>query len=273
MANSEPAPKAQTVPLPLMAVIEDLKSKCEFFQNSDGVPMLRIREDNFQKEWQVDDPRVRDFLINSYFALNSEANKELQCVLKPGEIEFLQVLIREECRSSGVRYSSAQDSKADSDPIVQGCVFIMNEIDGYDNKSSVLAASIRSLQQSRLIDKSPLPVLTNLFTRRLNRLVPTLRAIGLEVAIRHDEDGSYTHIKRLEHFSLEANQERIKKNPDGTLTITPIESSDVNASQNETSVLPDDADDVRRKDQPGAKADLVASTDKRRTTSEKGVDQ
>jgi hypothetical protein len=65
-----------------------------------------------------------------------------------------------------------------------------------------------------------LPALVNIFSRRLNRLTPALRGLGIEVSIWHKEDGSYCSLKRLGHFVKEADALTRQASGDPSVTTT-----------------------------------------------------
>lgn len=249
------------LPLRPLDAFESMKKDCEFFLNSEGEPTIRIPDDNGQSEWRADDPRVRDYLTKEFLDINQEhadkwGQKDPQAMLKSNEIDFILALIREECRSGGIKYSPVEEERIEADAIFQGCVMLVNELQDLDIRSCHLAAGIKNLRDQGHISGNNLPVLTNLFTRRLRRLAPALAAAGIEVVIEHKEDGSHTKLKTLPNFVQDANAIPVIRNADGSLTITPIESSGKKSKQDKDLEGADDADGEKRTDPPEAKQNL-----------------
>jgi hypothetical protein len=102
-----------------------------------------------------------------------------------------------------------------------------------------------------------IPVFTNIFSRRLRRLIPALKGYGVSVSIEHKEDGSHCTLDCLETFQSEP-----------TIAVTQADASSVESSASSSDVtvrkgkdLPptDDSDGENRVDPPISKRQTAAS--------------
>jgi hypothetical protein len=168
-----------------------------FFLNSILEPTLHLPGDAFQKDWPVDSQRVSDLVVAAYYADN-------EAILSAGEREFILSQIREECRAGGRRASETEATQTEKDVIVQGVLYLMNQQPEFDDQTCVLLGKLRTNQlQGKTAQHEEIPAFTNIFSRRLRRLVPVLRGYGVEVGMRHQEDGSYCKLVRLDAFQRE----------------------------------------------------------------------
>jgi len=192
-------------------VLQLLDEKVEFFLDSTLEPTIRVPDDGFQQEWPADSQRVHDLLNAIYY----DATKGT--ILKSAQREFLLSQIREECRKGGRRLSDIEVEQTDNDVIVQGLLHFMNTHDEFNDLTAVLLGLLRKAQiEGKFSQREEIPVFTNIFSRRLRRLIPVLRGYGIEVSIEHKESGSHCKVVRLESFSVE---------PDASL-LAPVETDD-----------------------------------------------
>ena len=174
----------------------------ESFMDSELTPTVKIPDDGFQKEWPVDSERVQDLLVSIWYELSGGA------ILKSTELGFLLSLLREECRKGGRRLTETETTAIDKDPIVQAILALMNLQAEYSSPTVVLLHRLQQLQKEGATGWfEGIPAFTNIFVRRLNRLITALRGYGVEVAVEHRETGSHCSIKRLASFQKEPKYE------------------------------------------------------------------
>ena len=158
---------------------------CEFFVNSQLHPTVEIPDDGFQQDWAADSQRIQDLVISLYYEMTGER------ITSP-EREFLMALLREECRKGGRRHSENEAEETDSDVIVQAVLFHMNSNGSFTGRTVDLVKALRETQKSGQISEAEsIPVFTNIFSRRLRRLVPVLKGYGVGVTMEHKEEGSH----------------------------------------------------------------------------------
>ncbi len=179
-------------------LIQQLREEeVQFFLNSILEPTVHIPGDAYQKDWPADSQRVCDFVTAAYYDLNVT-------ILSSAEWEFILSQIREECRAGGRRASETEAPQTDKDVIVQAALHLVNERAEFDDLTSVLVGLLRTIQlNGKNAQHEEIPAFTNIFSRRLRRLIPVLKGYGVEVSLRHEEDGSYCSLKRLPGFQRE----------------------------------------------------------------------
>jgi hypothetical protein len=144
------------------------EEKLEFFLDTELIPTVKIPGDNFQQDWAVDSLRFNDFIVTRAFELYG-------AIPKSSEMDFLLSLFREECRVGGRRVSQEQEATIDKDVIVQGVVCVMNEKSEFNDKTAVLLTDLITKQaEGKFSKQETLPPFTNIFSRKLNRLIPVL---------------------------------------------------------------------------------------------------
>lgn len=189
-------------------LIQQLKDDgVRFGVNTLNTPTLCIPEDPFQTEWPADSQRVADLVYTIYYEQNGE-------VLTVAEREFLLSLIRQECREGGRWFGETEAEQTERDVIVQAILCYMNTHAKFDDLTAGLVGELRVLQRSGKISQhEDIPAFTNMFTRRLRRLVPVLKGYGVVVEIYHKEDGSHTRLTRLDDFQVEPDSATTLINP------------------------------------------------------------
>lgn len=181
------------------------KDDYEFFLNSANEPTIMVPDDGFQQDWSADSQRIKDLIQSSYYELTGN-------VIKSSDREFLMAQLREECRKGGRRLSQEEEAETDKDVIVQSMLSLFNNHEFFEGRTYDLLEKLRSIQDSGKIGYvDELPVFINVFSRRLRRLIPTLKGYGLDVSIEHKEDGSHCHIKRLDSFETETTDSSVNE--------------------------------------------------------------
>jgi hypothetical protein len=171
---------------------------CEFFLNSQLVPTVKIPDDAFQTEWPVDSQRVQDLLVSIHYEITYGQ------LLRSVERDFLLSQLREECRKGGRRFTEVEADETDKNVIVQGILCLMNKKDLFDDRTVVLLQTMTQFQSTGAIPvDGGIPVFANIFSRKLKRLIPVMKGYGVEMSLRHKEDGSYCTIRRLDSFAFE----------------------------------------------------------------------
>ncbi|MGQ9762681.1 MAG: hypothetical protein ACUVQH_12305 [Thermogutta sp.] len=224
----------------------------EFFLDSHLEPTLHVPDDAFQQDWPVDSQRTQDLLTTVYYETSKGG------MLKASEREFLMSQIREECRKGGRRFAETEAPGTDRDVFVQGLLYLMNGRQSFDDRTAVLLRELRRIQREQKISTAEeISVFTNIFSRRLGRLIPTLRGYGILLSFRHQEDGSYCQLQRLPTFRYEPEAGRTQpRAPDDLHEEASLLPSVSSPRQGTTLVLTDDADGEVRFDPPRAKATM-----------------
>jgi hypothetical protein len=240
------------------------EDRTEFFMNSQLEPTLLIPGDGFRQEWPVDSQRVQDLLTTMYYELTTS-------ILKSTERELLLSLMREECRRGGRRLTEDEAESTEQDVIVQGIVALVNAAAlakkaGDSDINPVFNGRTANLQElltglrkkGQISAHEEIPIFTNIFARKLNRLIPVLRGYGIEVAMEHKEDGSYVSVNKLETFQPEMPGEDAKADASGKPSSG--ESSVGRSNSGSDYEQADDADAEKRYEAHGAKENLVVPT-------------
>jgi len=253
-------------------LIEQLRDaeKLTFFLNSVLEPTVHISGDAFQKDWPVDSQRVTDLVTAVYYDQN-------ETILSSAEREFILSQIREECRAGGRRASETEAPQADKDVIVQAVLYLMNEQPEpeFDDQTCVLLAKLRLIQiEAKTAQHEEIPAFTNIFSRRLRRLIPVLKGYGIEVSMRHQEDGSYCKLVRLATFQREGDSTTaLAKTADGENRQSSGQPSGGIAKKGKEFRKTDVSDGDNRFDDPKDKEALKARQVQLTATAEKGGDQ
>jgi hypothetical protein len=207
----------------------------EFFLNTDLEPTVLIPGDAFQNEWPVNSERFQDQLISVYYEISKGK------ILKTNDRDFLMAQIRLECHKGGRRLTEPEAEKTDKDVIVQAILALMNEQLEFSGQTAVLVNRLRKIQSEGKVSFSEeIPIFTNIFSRRLNRLIPVFRGYGIEVEMEHKESGSYCTLKRLETFQREPSVQEAKA--DGSMNQSSGQSSGANHNAGKQMRHSDDTD-------------------------------
>jgi hypothetical protein len=219
------------------------EDKVEFFLNTQLEPTVLIPNDGFQKEWPVDSMRFQDLLVSVFYEISKGE------ILKSNERDFLMAQIREECRKGGRRLTEPETAETDEDVIVQAILALVNREPEFSNQTVILLKSLRKIQKEGCLSSSEeIPIFTNIFSRKLGRLIPVLRGYGIEVVMEHKESGSHCSLKRLESFQKEPKLEDAVA--DGSTFASSGQSSGVTSTAGMALPPPDDADGEFRADPP-----------------------
>ena len=218
------------------------EDKVEFFLNTQLEPTVRIPTDGFQTEWPVDSLRFQDLLVSMFYEISKG-------VLRTSDRDFLMAQIREECRRGGRELTEPEAAKTDEDVIVQTVVALMNREPKFSDQTGVLSRKLQAIQTANSLPHSEgIPTFTNIFSRKLNRLIPVLRGYGVEVVMEHKESGSHCTLTRTETFQKEPLPEEIV--PDGSTNESSAEPSGATHRTGTGLPLADDADGGFRADPP-----------------------
>jgi hypothetical protein len=224
---------------------------CEFFLNSRLKPTVKIPDDEFQTEWATDDQRVQDLLVSLHYELTGE-------LLKPAERDFLLTQLREECRKGGRRFSEIEADETEKDVIVQAILCLMNRNIAFSGPMVLLQKRLGDLQATGALHYTDdIPVFTNIFSRKLRRLIPALKGYGVSVSIEHKEDGSHCTLDCLETFQREPTMAVTQA--DASSDESSESSSDVTTRQGKDLPPTDDSDGENRVDPPISKKQTAAS--------------
>jgi hypothetical protein len=236
--------------IPITSTIEQMRNDgIEFFLSARLEPTVKIPDDAFQKEWPVDCQRVQDLLVSVHFEISNGG------VLKSQEKDFLLALLREECRKGGRRLSEFEGVETDRDVIVQAIMLLMNQNDRYEGRTADLVRTLRQRQSEGAISFSEeIPVFTNIFSRRLTRLIPVLKGYGVDTVLEHRETGSHVFLQRLPTFAIEPVSGQL--GTDGSSLQSSGQSSVVNRLRGSELQQADDSDGETRVDASDAKSKL-----------------
>ena len=216
------------------------EDKVEFFLSTQLEPMVLIPGDGFQKEWPVDSQRFQDYLVTIYFEI-SEGR-----ILRTIDRDFLMSQIREECRKGGRRLTAPDTIDTDEDVVVQAAVELMNQQEEFSEPTAVLVKKLRDIQAKGQISRDEIPIFTNIFSRKLNRLIPVLRGYGIDVVIDHKESGSQCTLRRTESFQKESSLDDIQA--DGSICESSGQSSGATPIAGTDLAPTDDSDGEFRSD-------------------------
>jgi hypothetical protein len=182
---------------PLSKVIQQfIDDGKQFFVNSLLKPVVFIPDDPYQQYWEVTHERFLAHVSAEYYALTKE-------YLRTTERDMLVELLKEECYKGGRRMTEVEAALVEKDSIVQAVLlFLSNRKDDFDGLTRDLLAELRAaFIQDRIVPPDPdFPVLTNIFSRRLNQMVTALRDLGICGEVAHAEDGSHCRLRKLENF-------------------------------------------------------------------------
>lgn len=236
------------------------EDKVQFFLNTELEPTVRIPTDGFRTEWPVDSQRFQDLLVSMFFEITEE-------ILKSTDRDFLMAQIREECRKGGRELTEPEAEKTDEDVIVQTVVTLMNRMETFSGLTGLLSKELKKILDANFLSFSEgIPTFTNIFSRKLNRLIPVLRGYGVEVVMEHKESGSHCTLTRMESFQKEPLPEEIV--PDGSTNQSSAKSSGATPKSGAGLPPADDADGEYRADPP--KMSSGASDPKNNASSKKG---
>jgi hypothetical protein len=183
------------------------KDNVKFGINSFLEPTVHIPGNPFQTDWPADSQRVSDLLYAIFYDQN-------ELIMVPAEREYLMSQIREECWVGGRWFGETEALQTEKDVVVQAVLCLMNEQPKFDDQTCVLLGKLRLIQKDGKISQNEeITGFTNIFSRRLRRLIPVLKGYGIEVSMRHEEDGSYCTLVRMETFQKEGTRRRSSPRP------------------------------------------------------------
>lgn len=179
-------------------VLKAMEKKVEFFLNSKLEPMLRIHEDRHRQEWHVESRRVLDLLTVIFYEVT------LGDLLKKREKELFLAQIREKCRQGEMRFTQSEAEEAEENPIVLAVLQFMNGREQFEGRTVELLEMLRETPCANNKSKrDEISEFTNIFGKRLKRLIPVLAGYGVEVSLEHRESGSHCTLIRSESFEAE----------------------------------------------------------------------
>lgn len=230
----------------------------EFFLNTHLDPTVLIPNDGFQTEWPVDSQRFKDLLLSVFYEISNGR------ILKSSECDFLMAQIREECRKGGRRLTDSEAAETDQDLMVQAILYLVNSMPKdatasvFNGRTVLLQKRFEGFQKEGAIPCYPeIPTFTNIFSRRLARLVPVLRGYGVQIDLSHAEDGSRCKLTRLETFKFEPNSRQVQPSTDGWKSSSSGQSSVVSSVTGSQIQHTDGTDDETRFEEPNAKSLLA----------------
>jgi hypothetical protein len=168
----------------------------EFAVNSELVPIARITDDGFRTEWEINSERFMDYLIATCM-FDSELN-----VWTSNDMSVVTALLREDCRRGGRSVTEVEVRKIESDPIVQTLLSYMEGQDEFFHLTGTLLMKLKEIEgQHSFFSSKSITGFVSAFGCQLRRLIPVLRAYGIEVTFVHREDGSHVRLRRLATFA------------------------------------------------------------------------
>jgi hypothetical protein len=242
------------------------EDQVKFYLSTQLEPMASIPSDGFRTEWPVDGQRFQDLLISMFYEITGE-------ILKSIERDFMMAQFREECRKGARHLTEQEAAETDQDIIVQAVLFLINSsiksrasgdtagsVDtpvqpAFDDRTVVLLQKLRSFQRDGSIPcYQEIPLFTNIFSRKLTRLVPVLRGYGVQVDLSHAEDGSRCKLTRLAAFKFEPNAVLMLPGADGKRVESSGQSSVVKPFTGSQIQHTDGTDGETRFEEPDAKS-------------------
>ena len=246
--NQKPKPREARWPDIYTQLQED---KVEFFVNTHLEPTVLIPSDGFQTEWPVDSQRFQDLLVSVFYEISNGG------ILKSNERDFLLAQIREECRKGGRRLTEPEAVETDEDVIVQAILLLANSMSKnatapvFNDRTVVLLQRLQGFQRDGTIPCfQEIPIFTNIFSRRLTRLIPVLLGYGVQIDLSHAEDGSRCKLTRLETFKFEPSAGKVQPSADGWKSESSDQSSGTTSMPGKDLAPADDTDGDFRSDPP-----------------------
>lgn len=191
-------PQPKTVPLQEV-IAEVVRVGVQFFVNTKNEPVVFLPDTPFQQYWPAGHDRVESYLAAVYHDLSNGG------YLKSAEQAAVVALLKDACYKGGRRFTELESPEAEKEPIIQALLHFLNNVESFDGMTATLLSKLNEPDIMRKVRGiEDFPILTNIFSRRLNRLTPVLRGLGIEVSIWHEEDGSHCKLKRLPNFAKEA---------------------------------------------------------------------
>lgn len=245
------------------------EDQVDFFLNTHLEPTVLIPTDGFQTEWPVDSQRFKDLLASVFYEISNGG------ILKSNERDFLMAQIREECRKGGRRLTEPEAAETDQDLMVQAILYLVNSMPKnamasvFYGRTVLLQKRFEEFQKEGAIPCYPeIPTFTNIFSRRLARLVPVLLGYGVQIELSHAEDGSRCKLTRLETFKFEPSARQVQPITDGWKSESSGQSSGTTSMSGKDLPPADDADGDFRSDPP--RTTVVASDLKDLAATKKG---
>ncbi len=239
--KQKPQPKS----VPLQEVIaEVVRVGVQFLVNTKNEPVVFLPDTPFQQYWPAGHDRVESYLAAVYHDLSNGG------YLKPAEQAAVISLLKDACYKGGRRFTELESPEAEKEPIIQALLYFINGVESFDGMTATLLSKLNEREIMRNVRGiEDFPILTNIFSRRLNRLTPVLRGLGIEVSIWHEEDGSHCKLKRLPNFRKEADALTRQSSADPSVA-NPKKGKDFKPT--------DGSDGTERFDEGPAKASIAA---------------
>lgn len=178
-------------------VVSRLRSEgVEFALNSELIPIARIKDDGFRTEWEIDSQRFMDYLVAT-------------CMFDPDtkvwnayDMRVLTSLLREDCRRGGRSVTEVEVTRIESDPIVQAILSLMDEQPEFEDLTSELLSSLKSIEgRYGFFSSKTITGFVSAFGCQLRRLIPVLAGYGVAISFEHRESGSWVKVRRLPTFA------------------------------------------------------------------------
>lgn len=238
MSTGKTKPEEKSVKVLIAETVKKMQEEnWEFYLNSKNEPTIKIPGDVYQQEWPADSQRIQDLVQSYYYELSKGRG------IRSADLSLLMALIREDCRKGGQRLAEFELPETDEDVIVQAMVYLMNQEDQFNDRTKELLKKLSGFQtEGKVSYHQEIPVFLNIFSRKLGRLIPTLKGYGIAVSIEHKEDGSHCMVRRLESFQLES--------PDDSESSASGSSSVTTSNEGTSLPLSDDTDGKIRSDAP-----------------------
>ncbi|MFN4259534.1 MAG: hypothetical protein ACK4RK_09560 [Gemmataceae bacterium] len=196
-ASGKQKPQPKTVPLQEV-IAEVVRVGVHFLVNTKNEPVVFLPDTPFQQYWPAGHDRVESYLAAIYHDLSHGG------YLKSAEQAAVVALLKDACYKGGRRFTELESPEAEKEPIIQALLYFVNNVESFDGMTATLLSKLNEPDIMRKVRGiEDFPILTNIFSRRLNRLTPVLRGLGIEVSIWHEEDGSHCTLKRLPNFVKE----------------------------------------------------------------------
>lgn len=206
-------------------------ARVDLFCNQLDVPYMRIPSDEHQPDWPLRSPRVRAWLCDLYH------EKTKHC-LRSGDINAVLGVMEGQAWNANRRAPNNDTAWAliEESPVGRAIVSYVNANGEYAGKTSGFLKALIALakRQPSIVRVSELPTVTQVFSRQINQLIPSLGAIGLDVAVTHQEDGSHCQVKLQPAFIRETDE----------AAVSTSDQPSVSSAAGQSSCEPADADDA-----------------------------
>lgn len=170
------------------------KANLEPFCDELRTPSVVIPDDPIERVWTIQSDRVKSWIAEKFFANTDRmiADRDINQVLRVLEGRAWKTPRR-------VPKDEATWDVIERNPVALSLIIYANQYGDFDGLTRQLYKSVSHpiIQNKLMALANKFPVNTQVFSRRLKDVIPLLKTIGLEIALRHEEIGSHCTMKMV----------------------------------------------------------------------------